>query len=133
MTDLFFLEPADAVAWAPFAGVRPVAELRAGAWLIRERWEAALGLRATAILSDALLGFVDVDSPSVRSLAEITGPAVIARSDVVPPRVALAFATRRLTCGAETIAWKLGSGERWNGPDEWARPRRSKLVLPVWG
>jgi UDP-N-acetylglucosamine diphosphorylase/glucosamine-1-phosphate N-acetyltransferase len=118
MTDLFFLEPVDEAAWAPFAGVRPVAELRAGAWLIRERWEAALGLGATAILSDALLGFVDVDSPSVRSVAGVTGPAVIVRSDVVPPRSALAFPTRRLTGGGETIAWKLGSGERWEGPDE---------------
>jgi len=40
---LHLLEPdAPGAAWAPFAGVRPIAELRAGVWKIRERWEAAL-------------------------------------------------------------------------------------------
>ena len=33
-------------AWAPFAGVRPLGELRAGVWRIRERWEAILGTRS---------------------------------------------------------------------------------------
>ena len=37
---LYLLEPMNpGPAWAPFAGVRPVAELRAGIWRIRERWE----------------------------------------------------------------------------------------------
>ena len=48
MTALYLLEPdAAEPAWAPFAGVRPVAELRAGIWRIRERWEAALQQDAT--------------------------------------------------------------------------------------
>lgn len=135
MTDLFFLEPADTAAWAPFASARPVAELRAGAWLIRERWEAALGLHASAILSEALLGFVDVDSPSVLPPSGAIGPAIVARSDVVPPRAALSFSTRRLTSGGETIAWRLESGERWEGPDERGDAAEvSALVLPgAWG
>jgi sugar nucleotidyltransferase family protein len=42
MTSLYLLEPdSPGAEWAPFAGVRPIAELRAGAWRIRERWEAA--------------------------------------------------------------------------------------------
>lgn len=40
---LVLLEPADpGPEWQPFRGVRPVAELRAGIWKVRERWEAAL-------------------------------------------------------------------------------------------
>ena len=118
MSDLFLLEPADSATWAPFAGVRPVAELRAGAWLIRERWEAALGRPATGILSDTLLGFADVESPPVVPASSITGPAIIVRSDVVPPRAATSFASRRLVTGGRTIGWRLDRGERWEGPDD---------------
>ncbi len=51
MTELYLLEPdPPGAAWAPFAGVRPVAGLRAGLWPIRERWERALGLRAKAVV-----------------------------------------------------------------------------------
>jgi UDP-N-acetylglucosamine diphosphorylase/glucosamine-1-phosphate N-acetyltransferase len=118
VSDLFFLEPTDSAAWAPFTGVRPVAELRAGAWLIRERWEAALGLRASGILSDTLLGFADVDSPAIVPGSSITGPAIIVRSDVVPPRAAVSVSTRRLVADGRTIAWRLDRGETWEGPDD---------------
>ena len=118
MSDLFLLEPGNGTAWAPFAGVRPVAELRAGAWLIRERWEAALGLRATGVVSESLLGFIDIEGPPVVPAAGVTGPAVVVRSDVVPPRAALSLATRRLVTGGMTIAWRLDPGEKWEGPDD---------------
>ncbi len=117
MTDLFLQEPVDAAPWAPFAGVRPIAELRAGAWLIRERWEAALGIRASAILSTELLGFTDTGSPSVLPPSGAVGPAIVARADVVPPRAAISLGTRRLTSEGETIAWRLEPGEPWKGPD----------------
>lgn len=120
MTRLFLLEPErPAPAWIPFAGVRPVSELRAGAWLIRERWEAALGLRTDATLDAHLAGFVDVEAAPVRSPEGVTGPAIVARADCVPPRAALAFpeGVRRLTTRGETVAWHLGSGEAWRGPD----------------
>jgi len=117
VNDLFLLEPTDEHAWAPFAGVRPIAELRAGAWLIRERWEAAAGIRASATLSDALLGFTDTDAPPVLPPGNVVGPAIVARADVVPPRAALEFTTRRLNSGPRTIAWRLEPGERWEGPD----------------
>lgn len=118
MSDLFLVEPPDEGSWAPFAGVRPVAELRAGAWLIRERWEAALGLRASGILSDALLGFADIDSPAVVPPSSVVGPAIVVRSDVVPPRTALALSARRLVAAGQTIAWRLDQGERWEGADD---------------
>ena len=40
---LYLLDPDPAPAWAPFAGVRPLCELRAGAHLVRERWESFVG------------------------------------------------------------------------------------------
>jgi UDP-N-acetylglucosamine diphosphorylase/glucosamine-1-phosphate N-acetyltransferase len=118
VSHLFLLEPDDATAWAPFAGVRPVSELRAGAWLIRERWEAALGLHTTGILSDPMLGFADVDHPSVMPGSSVVGPAIVVRSDVVPPRAALSLSARRLVAGSTTVGWRLEAGERWEGPDD---------------
>ena len=58
MTPLYLLEPAaPGNAWAPFTGVRPVAELRAGLWRIRERWERALG-QAAAVLAPTLTAII---------------------------------------------------------------------------
>jgi UDP-N-acetylglucosamine diphosphorylase/glucosamine-1-phosphate N-acetyltransferase len=121
VTRLYLLEAAATdPAWLPFAGIRPVAELRAGAWLVRERWEAAVGLRTEAILDDTLAGFEDVGTPPVRSPAGLTGPAIVARSSCVPHRAALAFpdGVRRLEVAGETVAWHLLPGEAWSGPDQ---------------
>ena len=53
---LVLLEPEDAIAWAPFHGARPVCELRAGLWRIRERWEAVLGVATSAIVGESFAG-----------------------------------------------------------------------------
>jgi UDP-N-acetylglucosamine diphosphorylase/glucosamine-1-phosphate N-acetyltransferase len=118
MTRLYLLEPEPPGAtWMPFRGARPIAELRAGAWLIRERWEAAAGVEATAILGSHVRDFCDPDSPPVLEPSDAVGPAIVARADFVPPRVALAFlgSERRLTHGGETVAWRLEEGEQWAG------------------
>ena len=68
MTTLYLLEPeSPGAAWAPFGGVRPLAELRAGIWRVRERWEAAVGNDATAILGSHAAGFSEGDEPPLRS------------------------------------------------------------------
>ncbi|MCL6553956.1 MAG: hypothetical protein K6W08_12670, partial [Firmicutes bacterium] len=84
-----------------------------------------------------LAEFVDTDGPSVCGAEEVVGPATVARSDVVPPRQALRFnGARRLTCGGETIAWRLDAGESWQGPNDdgpamevQAHPIRAALEL----
>src|SRR2546429_3767631 len=43
---LYLLDPEPSAPWAPFAGARPLSELRAGAHLVRERWEAFVGVRS---------------------------------------------------------------------------------------
>lgn len=119
MTRLYLLEPdPPGDAWAPFDGVRPVAELRAGAWLIRERWEATIGHEATAILSEPLTGFADTLHPRVVPPREAAGPGWVVRSDVVPGRFRLAApdGTRRLTLDGDPVGWWLEEGERWHGP-----------------
>src|SRR5207245_2599502 len=48
---LHVLDPEPSPAWAPFAGIRPLSELRVGAALVRESWEAFVGAETTAIFA----------------------------------------------------------------------------------
>jgi hypothetical protein len=58
---LYLYDDAAARAFEPFASTRPAGELRAGAELVRRRWERALGARAAGFLSAPHLdGFVGV-------------------------------------------------------------------------
>jgi UDP-N-acetylglucosamine diphosphorylase/glucosamine-1-phosphate N-acetyltransferase len=113
---LVLLEPEDAVAWAPFHGARPVCELRAGLWRIRERWEAVLGVATSAIVGESSLGFIEIDTPESRSAEGLRGPLIVARSDFAPAgtRMSLGADIRRLTSGGVTVAWIIPDGEPWH-------------------
>ena len=98
---LYLLEPATPGApWAPFAKTVPLAELRAGMWRLRERWERGTGARATRIVAE-----------------RIVGPAWVADVTFAPrlPMRTLGGA-RRLVHGGKTVAWRLDAGQRWEGP-----------------
>lgn len=121
MPPLFLLEPdAPFPAWLPFAGVRPVAELRAGAWRIRERWEGALDSETAGIIGAHVVGFHEFDEPQVGAPAPIDGPAVIAASWFAPSGTPpeLGNDTRRLVHDGSTVAWIVPAGTRWTGPDD---------------
>jgi len=118
---LYLVEPENpGPQWEPFAGVRPVAELRAGVWRIRERWEAALRMDTTAIMGGAAAGFHENDEPPSLALGAITGPAVVARSDFAPSGLApeSTAETRRLSADGKTVAWILPAGATWRREDE---------------
>lgn len=58
MSDVFLYDDDVARAFEPFALTRPAGELRAGALLVRERWERALGVRVKGhITAEHLRGF----------------------------------------------------------------------------
>jgi hypothetical protein len=121
VTALYLLEPeSPGAAWAPFAGVRPIAELRAGIWRIRERWEAAAGNDATAILGVHAEGFTEGDEPPVRAPAPLDGPALIGAAWFAPTGAPIAPgpSIRRLTHREETVGWLVPEGERWVGPHD---------------
>jgi len=121
MTALYLLEPdAAEPAWAPFAGVRPVAELRAGIWRIRERWEAALQQDATAILGAHVAGFSELDEPPSRTPGRVDGPAVVAASWFAPGGAAIAVeaGVRRLVHHGTTVGWVVPAGSAWKGPGD---------------
>jgi len=113
---LVLLEPEDAIAWAPFHGARPVCELRAGLWRIRERWEAVLGVATSAIVGESSLGFIEIDTPESRSAEGLRGPLIVARSDFAPAgtRMSLGPEVRRLTSEGVTVAWIIPDGEPWH-------------------
>jgi UDP-N-acetylglucosamine diphosphorylase/glucosamine-1-phosphate N-acetyltransferase len=116
---LYLLEPAaPGPEWEPFAGVRPVSELRAGAWRIRERWEGALHLDAVAILGGRAEGFVEVDAPECRPVGPVEGPAVVAVSNFAPSGTApeVEPGVRRLEHEGSTVAWIVAAGETWSHP-----------------
>ena len=121
MPPLYLLEPADpGAAWMPFTGVRPICELRAGLWPIRERWEGVLGHSATAILGTHIVGFHEADEPAIQPHAPVTGPAVICRSDFAPSGHApdLPEGTRRLVHEGTTVGWIVPEGVTWQGPND---------------
>jgi len=117
---LFLLEPGSRTpAWAPFVGARPIAELRAGVWRIRERWEAALDLDTEAILGPEIAGFSEIDTPPCMTLVPVNGPALVADSRFAPTGtpIVLAPETRRLVTGdGTTVAWVVPAGAIWAGP-----------------
>jgi UDP-N-acetylglucosamine diphosphorylase / glucose-1-phosphate thymidylyltransferase / UDP-N-acetylgalactosamine diphosphorylase / glucosamine-1-phosphate N-acetyltransferase / galactosamine-1-phosphate N-acetyltransferase len=121
VTALYLLEPeSPGAAWAPFAGVRPIAELRAGVWRIRERWEAAVGNDASALLGEHAAGFAEADEPSIRPPMIIEGPALVAAAWFAPTGVPIspAAGVRRLVHGGATVGWVVAPGERWSGPHD---------------
>ncbi len=116
---LYLLEPhSPDIAWAPFTGVRPIAELRAGIWKIRERWEAACDLETSAILGEHSAHFHEGFEPPCRQGLTVTGPAIVAASWFAPTGapVSLTPGIRRLVHGRETVGWVVPPGESWSAP-----------------
>ena len=107
----------DAVArgFEPFASSRPLGEMRAGALLIRERWELALGVESRGFLSSPHLhGFAEFDAPpfvngqplaagtwlvNARALPFLDGSAVAASPTAVTVTIGGRIAARRLDLG----------------------------------
>jgi len=118
--DLYLLDPEPSSAWAPFAGIRPLSELRAGAHLVRERWETFLGVATREILAAPhLAGFTESGVPPVTAFHAVPGPAVVASSTFVPCGVVpvLPQGGCRLVSGGVTVGWGVGPGGAWRGPE----------------
>lgn len=88
MIDLYLWDDAVARRFEPFAHTRPIAELRAGAWLLRERWERAAGTRAAGLLTAPhLAGFAEPGSPRVHD-GPVPAGAVVANTRCAPAATA---------------------------------------------
>ena len=118
MSALYLIEPEDpGAAWAPFTAAGPLAELRAGIWRLRERWERGLARRTTGIVAPHAAGHALPHGPALVGVERLTGPGWVADATFAPklPMRAVGSA-RRLVHGGRTVAWRLDAGQRWNGP-----------------
>lgn len=133
MTDVFLLDPPSSAAWLPFAHCRPVCELRAGAWLVRERWEAVAGGETRAIFgAPHLHGFVEDGVPAVTSRRVVDGPALIGRSDFAPAGVKGKFPDKpvRLVNDGVTVGWWVPERTNWEGDhDDWSEVELEGFAL----
>src|SRR5207247_1203088 len=130
---LYLLDPDPAPAWAPFVGARPLCELRAGAHLIRERWETFVGAETAAIFAlPHLAGFAEAGVPLVAARRPVPGPAVIGSSTFAPRGLAPALpdGVFRLTSGGVTVGWGVGPGAVWDGPQPHAAAIEVSGVVP---
>lgn len=117
---LYLLEPDDpGAAWAPFSGVRPVAELRDGARTIRQRWERLTGIEDSAIIGSDVEGFVDPGSAPVVPPEAIVGECWVADATFAPLDArAPTSGARRLIHDHRPVAWRLDRNQRWEGPHD---------------
>ena len=117
--NLYLIEPDTDGAWEPFSQCRPLAELRAGAWLIRERWEGIADQETSAIIApERLRAFIE-DCPPLIDARPIEGPAIIGKSSFAPSgvRPVLGDAPARLVNEGDTVGWWQPHGTTW-APEE---------------
>ncbi len=133
MTDLYLIEPEASPKWFPFAQCRPICELRAGAWLIRERWEAVAGGDAREVFGHRYItSFVEAGVPPIAEKHGIEGPAVVGCSEFVPTgsHLELPDEASRLVNDGSTVGWWIPEGVRWDGEDgDWAELELEGLTL----
>jgi UDP-N-acetylglucosamine diphosphorylase/glucosamine-1-phosphate N-acetyltransferase len=133
MTDVYLLEPEPSAAWFPFSDCRPVCELRAGAWLIRERWEGIADGETRAVFGPAHLhAFVEDGVPAVGARRPVEGPALVGRADFAPAGSSTEFPRRasRLIHEGATVGWWVPAGTRWDGShDDWPEVEIEGLLL----
>jgi len=107
VTQLYLYDDAAAREFEPFALTRPVSEMRAGAEVIRRRWERALGMRATGFIgAPHLADFEELDAPPAAS-GVIPAGSIVASSRCVVAMERLPADAAALTCAGQVAALRL--------------------------
>ena len=122
MTDLYLLEPVDVDPWFPYGDSRPICELRAGAWLIRERWEAIVDSRTRGVFAPEHLNlFAEDSTPPVLRQEAVAAPALVGRSDFAPSGAAPDFpaGSARLVNDGDTVGWWVADGQWDRSTTDW--------------
>lgn len=106
MTDLYLYTDARARTFEPFALTRPVAEMRAGAALVRERWMRAVQAdRVFLLCGDTMCDFEEPEAATV-ARGRIPVGSIIANARCAP---ALAFdAAKARKRAATSTVWSCG-------------------------
>jgi UDP-N-acetylglucosamine diphosphorylase/glucosamine-1-phosphate N-acetyltransferase len=110
VTALFLYDDARARTFEPFALTRPVSELRAGAELLRRRWEHAAAQPATGfVAAPHLADFEEFDAPAAAPDVLPAGSIVANARCVIALDASLAAGTNAWTCNGVVAAVRLAS------------------------
>ena len=110
MTALYLMDDAVANGFMPFALTRPISELRAGAMLIRERWERAFDVKAAGIVAAPhLADFEELGAPPV--VTSIPAGAVVANTRCLVP-----------------LGWSDSGSDVWRCGDQVAAVRLDRAI-----
>ncbi len=109
MTQLFLYDDATARGFEPFALTRPCGELRAGAVVIRSRWERALGANAAGFIAgEHLADFDEAGAPPFAS-EMIPAGAIVANSRCIAALAGLDRSANAWHCGGRRAAVRLAA------------------------
>lgn len=85
MSSFYLYDDARARGFDPFALSRPLGEVRAGALLIRQRWERVLGMSCAGFLGAAHLeNFDELDAPPAVASPELPAGAIVVNARAIP-------------------------------------------------
>ncbi len=114
MSEFYLYDDDAARGFEPFALTRPVSELRAGAELIRTRWERAFGAKVTGFIGAPHLAAFDEPGvpPAVAPNSDVVPGTIVANSRFVPAlAVGKADTKTRVWKNADrVVAVRLNSG-----------------------
>ena len=111
MSGMVCYDDARARLFEPFALTRPVGELRAGAELIRARWESALGVPCAGHLAAPhLAGFAEPWAPPVLANARLAAGTIVANSRFAPSLARLVGDADAWSCRGTIVAVRLRDG-----------------------
>lgn len=111
MSALYLYDDAAARVFEPFSLSRPAGELRAGAELIRRRWEEALGMPVSGYLTAPHLhNFTELDAPTAAVPLVLAAGSIVANARCAP------------------ALGRVADGQAWRCHDRWAAVR---LTGPV--
>jgi UDP-N-acetylglucosamine diphosphorylase/glucosamine-1-phosphate N-acetyltransferase len=133
MTALYLYDDSIARRFEPFALTRPVSELRAGAEIIRRRWERIIGVKASGFISAShLKAFDEGDAPHAADLSRgIPSGSWIVNSRFVPSLAARPPVAEpgdcRLMAGGHVAAVRITRGLSATAKDD--APRLASLIV----
>ncbi len=107
MTVFYLYDDARARTIAPFALTRPLGEMRAGAELIRRRWEMAFGVQAAGTITAPHLECFDEPGAPPPATGSLPAHAILVNSRCVVPLGWKARAGDVWTCAGDIAAVRL--------------------------
>ncbi len=107
---LVLYDDASARGFEPFALTRPLGEVRAGAELIRKRWETAMGISCEGHLAAPhLTDFDEASAPRVLTVDRLPAGTIIANSRFAPSLVSSVDGAGAWSWDGEIVAVRLAA------------------------